>query len=306
MPDKSNKINGNLVLGHEETQSDAPPDIRQVPFDTSSCHGSNTSLVTNGKESTLAELTEFVSSRAEILLNRFGQIATDSKRVVSKVACSTQRLSFGKIVSKSPCVICGENHRIDKCFQFLTLAVNDKWANAREKILCFCCFRRGHGSMDCKDRVVCTIEGCRDRNHPLLRKPIQVQGGSRVAEEYVAAPVFNDGSGMCKGGFAEGDASRALKTKSYQKLKTTSMMDPNAPVVPQEISTDQPVLSDEENARLQVELSQVEEEIRLLQETLVVKQRRSNEIKKALGFTTLSTLQYDLMEGIHKLEDTEA
>ncbi|VDP77904.1 unnamed protein product, partial [Schistosoma curassoni] len=50
----------------------------------------------------------------------------------------------------------------------------------------------------------------------------------------------------------------------------------------------------------------VEEEIRLLQETLVVKQRRSNEIKKALGFTTLSTLQYDLMEGIHKLEDTEA
>lgn len=35
------------------------------------------------------------------------------------------------------------------------------------------------------------------------------------------------------------------------------MMDPSAPVVPQEISTDQPVLSDEENARLQVELSQV-------------------------------------------------
>ncbi|XP_018649330.1 putative tumor protein d52 [Schistosoma mansoni] len=84
------------------------------------------------------------------------------------------------------------------------------------------------------------------------------------------------------------------------------MMDPSAPVVPQEISTDQPVLSDEEYARLQVELSQVEEEIRLLQETLVVKQRRLNEIKKALGFTTLSTLQYDLMEGIHKLEDTEA
>ncbi|CAH8476372.1 unnamed protein product [Schistosoma mattheei] len=52
--------------------------------------------------------------------------------------------------------------------------------------------------------------------------------------------------------------------------------------------------------------TEVEEEIRILQETLVVKQRRSNEIKKALGFTTLSTLQYDLMEGIHKLEDTEA
>ncbi|KAH8849732.1 hypothetical protein EWB00_008393 [Schistosoma japonicum] len=71
-------------------------------------------------------------------------------------------------------------------------------------------------------------------------------------------------------------------------------------------SADQSALSEEEKARLQVELSQVEEEIRLLQETLAVKQRRSNEIKKTLGFTTLSTLQYDLIDNIHKLEDTEA
>ncbi|KAK4473408.1 hypothetical protein MN116_002781 [Schistosoma mekongi] len=71
-------------------------------------------------------------------------------------------------------------------------------------------------------------------------------------------------------------------------------------------SAGQSTLSEEEKARLQVELSQVEDEIRLLQETLAVKQRRSNEIKKTLGFTTLSTLQYDLIEGIHKLEDTDA
>uniref|UniRef100_A0A183JS33 Actin n=1 Tax=Schistosoma curassoni TaxID=6186 RepID=A0A183JS33_9TREM len=31
-----------------------------------------------------------------------------------------------------------------------------------------------------------------------------------VAEEYVAAPVINDGSGMCKGGFAESDATIAV------------------------------------------------------------------------------------------------
>ncbi|VDQ01074.1 unnamed protein product, partial [Trichobilharzia regenti] len=44
----------------------------------------------------------------------------------------------------------------------------------------------------------------------------------------------------------------------------------------------------------------VEEEIRLLQETLAVKVRRCNEIKKSLGYTSLSTLQHDLMENIHK------
>ncbi|CAH8471472.1 unnamed protein product [Heterobilharzia americana] len=75
---------------------------------------------------------------------------------------------------------------------------------------------------------------------------------------------------------------------------------------PQDPNTRESDLTDEEKARLQVELSQVDEEIRLLQETLAVKLRRSNEIKKSLGYTSLSTLQHDLMEGIHKLEDTEA
>ncbi|VDO49788.1 unnamed protein product [Schistosoma margrebowiei] len=45
MPGKRNKINKHLVLGQEEMQSDAPPDTRQVPFDTSSCHSSTTRLV---------------------------------------------------------------------------------------------------------------------------------------------------------------------------------------------------------------------------------------------------------------------
>ncbi|VDP59924.1 unnamed protein product [Schistosoma mattheei] len=131
----------------------------------------------NGRKPTFVKLTEFVPSRVEILPSRFGQIATASERVVSKVACSTQWLSFGKTVSKLPCVICRKNHRIDKCSQFSTLAVNDKWAKARDKYLCFCCLRRSHRSVDCKNRVVCSVEGCRDRYHTLLHKPIQVQGG---------------------------------------------------------------------------------------------------------------------------------
>nr|CAH8823613.1 unnamed protein product [Trichobilharzia regenti] len=84
-------------------------------------------------------------------------------------------------------------------------------------------------------------------------------------------------------------------------------MDTTTPVgTAQDANTNGSNLTDEEKARLQVELSQVEEEIRLLQETLAVKVRRCNEIKKSLGYTSLSTLQHDLMENIHKLEDTEA
>ncbi|KAF5400650.1 Tumor protein D52, partial [Paragonimus heterotremus] len=50
----------------------------------------------------------------------------------------------------------------------------------------------------------------------------------------------------------------------------------------------------------------VEDDIQTLKATLTIKVRRANEIRKRLGQTTLSTLQYDFMEGIHKIEDTEA
>ncbi|VDP87588.1 unnamed protein product [Echinostoma caproni] len=62
----------------------------------------------------------------------------------------------------------------------------------------------------------------------------------------------------------------------------------------------------EEKSLLEAELAQVEEDIQTLRETLAVKIRRSNELKKRLGYTTLSTIQHDLVEGLHKLEDTEA
>ncbi|VDO88159.1 unnamed protein product [Schistosoma margrebowiei] len=59
---KPNNVNENLVLGHQEMQSDAPPDILQVPFDTSQCHSSNTSLVSRHSKIspsiTLPELKE--------------------------------------------------------------------------------------------------------------------------------------------------------------------------------------------------------------------------------------------------------
>ncbi|VDO93716.1 unnamed protein product [Schistosoma margrebowiei] len=96
-------------------------------------------ITANGREPTFAELTEFVSSRVGILLGEFGHIATASKRAVSKVACFTQSLSFGKIVIKSSCVICRETYSVDKFFQFSALAVNKKVAKTREKRLCFCC-----------------------------------------------------------------------------------------------------------------------------------------------------------------------
>ncbi|KAA3678971.1 uncharacterized protein DEA37_0009140, partial [Paragonimus westermani] len=70
-------------------------------------------------------------------------------------------------------------------------------------------------------------------------------------------------------------------------------------------STDNCVNADEET-RLQAELAQVEDDIQTLKATLTIKVRRANEIRKRLGQTTLSTLQYDFMEGIHKIEDTEA
>ncbi|CAH8453962.1 unnamed protein product [Schistosoma margrebowiei] len=62
MPEKRNKVNENLALGHGEMQLDAPPEVRQVKLDAFSCHGSNVSLVSRhskvSSRITLAELKE--------------------------------------------------------------------------------------------------------------------------------------------------------------------------------------------------------------------------------------------------------
>ncbi|RTG83520.1 uncharacterized protein DC041_0004977 [Schistosoma bovis] len=79
--------------------------------------GTSGKVTANVREPTFVELTEQVSSRAEISLSRFGRL---------------QQLVNGL----------------------------------------------GHRSVDFKDRVVCTTEGCRDRHHPSLHKTIRVQSGS--------------------------------------------------------------------------------------------------------------------------------
>ncbi|THD23063.1 Tumor protein D52 [Fasciola hepatica] len=62
----------------------------------------------------------------------------------------------------------------------------------------------------------------------------------------------------------------------------------------------------EEQAALEAELVQVEEDIQTLKTTLAAKIQRSNELKKRLGYTALSTIHNNLIEGIHKLEDSDA
>lgn len=57
---------------------------------------------------------------------------------------------------------------IDKCYQFFTLAVNNRWAKVRERGLCFICLRRSHRSVDCKDSVMSAIGGCQDEHLCLL------------------------------------------------------------------------------------------------------------------------------------------
>ncbi|CAH8446858.1 unnamed protein product [Dicrocoelium dendriticum] len=80
------------------------------------------------------------------------------------------------------------------------------------------------------------------------------------------------------------------------------------PTVSADSAADHKATGSEDPGRnaLEIELKQVEEDIQTLKDTLAVKVRRANEIKKLLGYTTLSTLQHDIMESVHKLEDTEA
>ncbi|CAH8287249.1 unnamed protein product [Heterobilharzia americana] len=127
-------------------------------------------LTETEREPTFAELTQFVSARASILLSRFGQLATSSRRPDSKIACSTQQLVPVGGVLKPSCIFCGGNHVVTKCTTFLSLPVDERWSKAKETGCCFSCLKRGHRSVECKIHRVCSVEGCKAYHHPLLHK----------------------------------------------------------------------------------------------------------------------------------------
>uniref|UniRef100_A0A182PX74 CCHC-type domain-containing protein n=1 Tax=Anopheles epiroticus TaxID=199890 RepID=A0A182PX74_9DIPT len=72
-----------------------------------------------------------------------------------------------------PCLNCGKTgHRVRQCEMFKRLSIFDRLAAVECWKLCHNCLSN-HGVKPCRSRYTCGIEGCRERHHRLLHRPIQ-------------------------------------------------------------------------------------------------------------------------------------
>ncbi|XP_043661589.1 uncharacterized protein LOC122625564 [Drosophila teissieri] len=83
------------------------------------------------------------------------------------------------------CPICGEQHGILNCREFIGASPQERWSNVKRHRLCFVCLRSGHTARSCYTQGECQINGCRREHHRLLhgaaRRP-SLRGGHRDQE----------------------------------------------------------------------------------------------------------------------------
>ncbi|XP_043661538.1 uncharacterized protein LOC122625509 [Drosophila teissieri] len=85
------------------------------------------------------------------------------------------------------CPICGGQHGILNCREFIGASPQERWSNVKRHRLCFNCLRSGHTARSCYTQGECQINGCRREHHRLLhgadeeRSPLQ-RGGFRRHE----------------------------------------------------------------------------------------------------------------------------
>ncbi|XP_043661619.1 uncharacterized protein LOC122625598 [Drosophila teissieri] len=83
------------------------------------------------------------------------------------------------------CPICGGQHGILNCREFIGASPQERWSNVKRHRLCFNCLRSGHTARSCYTQGECQINGCRREHHRLLhgadeeRRPLQRDGFRR-------------------------------------------------------------------------------------------------------------------------------
>ncbi|XP_043661591.1 uncharacterized protein LOC122625565 [Drosophila teissieri] len=83
------------------------------------------------------------------------------------------------------CPICGGQHGILNCREFIGASPQERWSNVKRHRLCFVCLRSGHTARSCYTQGECQINGCRREHHRLLhgaaRRP-SLRGAHRDQE----------------------------------------------------------------------------------------------------------------------------
>ncbi|CAB4013360.1 Hypothetical predicted protein [Paramuricea clavata] len=79
---------------------------------------------------------------------------------------STLALRSSTQTQEKECVVCGKDHNVWSCINFLSLTVKERFRKVSAKGLCFLCLEGGHRSNSCSRKTLC--KHCRGCHHHLL------------------------------------------------------------------------------------------------------------------------------------------
>lgn len=111
---------------------------------------------------TFEELTKYLESRFRSL-ERI-QSTKGNLRTLAKPTITDKRVFYN--APKEGCILCGEDHYIYKCQDFVKYPLQEKKSFIEKNHLCFNCLIPNHGVKQCKQKARCRI--CGKRHHTLI------------------------------------------------------------------------------------------------------------------------------------------
>lgn len=134
---------------------------------------------------------KFLTARAQILQNC--EMAVQTK---IPAAQKCHAASARPPASETACDFCGGPHGNFQCSTLTSLSTSQRREKVRVAGLCFNCLRKGHLASGCPSSKTCRT--CEARHNTLLHDDTS----SKSKASLVAAPVDNQVSASCSGGFA--------------------------------------------------------------------------------------------------------
>ncbi|XP_043863401.1 uncharacterized protein LOC122756838 [Drosophila mojavensis] len=111
---------------------------------------------------TITQLLKFLDARCDRLELSQSATTTSSKPRQDRGTRNAHAL----LATSERCAKCNKEHALMACTQFLDLSIQQRYAFAKSKHMCFNCLRLGHGVNACTSKSSC--KHCKRRHHSLL------------------------------------------------------------------------------------------------------------------------------------------
>ena len=92
--------------------------------------------------------------------------ASSSKNSISRKIDSRAPAGSASVFTPRKCVLCDNEHALDKCADFLNMSVEERVKYCKSMRLCFKCLKHNHSAKDCRSHISCG--NCKGLHHTTL------------------------------------------------------------------------------------------------------------------------------------------